>query len=226
MPPDFVAAQLHSIFDDLSVDVIKTGMLANAAIIDEVAQCLDQHESIPVVVDPVMVATSGDALLADNAVVAVVDKLLPRATVITPNLDEAAKLLATSTAKSRDDMIAQGEALVQRGARAVLVKGGHAIADGDDTASDVLVGADGGVAWFSAPRVQTRHTHGTGCTLASALAAGLAQGLELSGAMTQAKAYLTDALVAGRDLEIGRGAGPVDHLVGWDRDEPRGSSGA
>lgn len=204
---------MDSIFNDLSVSAIKTGMLANAAIINEVADVLAGQGAIPFVLDPVMVATSGDPLLAKDAVASLTGKLLPLATLITPNLSEAASLLDTTEAVAPDEMVAHGQALIRIGARAVLVKGGHAVWQKNDAASDVLVTADGNATWFSAPRVVTANTHGTGCTLASAIAAVLAQGETMAEAVTAAKAYLSRALEAGRDLHIGSGHGPVDHLV-------------
>lgn len=207
IPPAFVQQQIHSVLSDLAVGAIKTGMLAQASIIAAVADSLSAYAHIPLVLDPVMVATSGDRLLDEDAVATLIGALLPRATIVTPNLHEAAVLLVTDVAQSLDDMQRQGEAILALGARAVLMKGGHAHGD----ATDLLVTA-AGVEAFSAPRINTKNTHGTGCTLASAIAAGLAKGLPLSDAVRQAKDYLHQALAAAERLQIGHGAGPVHHF--------------
>ena len=208
--PDFVAAQITAVMDDLSVDAVKTGMLAGADIIRAVVATLDRFPARPLVVDPVMVATSGDVLLAEDAIATIIAELLPRAHLITPNLPEAARLLGQPLAVTEVEALRQAQALVALGCRAVLVKGGHG--EGD-TAVDVLVAADGAVHRFARPRVETQHTHGTGCTLSAAIAAGLAKGLALDVAVAEAKAFVWEALVAGRDLGVGQGHGPVDHLA-------------
>lgn len=207
--PAFVAAQMESVFSDLRVGAAKTGMLATAPIIEAVLRGLSGHEKVPLVVDPVMVATSGDRLLDTDAVDAVRATLMPRATLITPNLAEAAHLLDETIATTWAEMETQGAALVALGAQAVLVKGGHFESP---LARDCLVTNDG-VTWFEEPRVDTPNSHGTGCTLSAAIAAGLAEGTPLPEAISTAKKYLTAALAAGRDLGVGHGNGPVDHLV-------------
>jgi len=207
--PEFVAAQIAAVFDDLRVDAVKTGMLATAPIIRAVVETLDRYPARPLVVDPVMVATSGDVLLAEDAIASIIRELLPRATLITPNLPEAARLLGAGLAHTEAEALDQGRALVALGCRAVLIKGGHG---GGDTAVDVLVAADA-VMRFERPRVATDNTHGTGCTLSAAIAALLARGLSLQAAVAEAKAFVWDALEAGRDLGVGHGHGPVDHLV-------------
>jgi hydroxymethylpyrimidine/phosphomethylpyrimidine kinase len=208
IPPAFVSAQMDSVFADLAVDAIKTGMLANAAIVRAVATALSGQPAIPVVVDPVMVATSGDLLLEPDAVAAITALLLPRADLVTPNLPEAARLSGEAEAASVDAMERQGRIILDRGARAVLVKGGHG---SGAEAIDVLVTRDG-VRVFAGRRVGTPHTHGTGCTLSSAIAALRARGLDLADAVGRAKTYVRLALEAGRDLGVGHGHGPVDHL--------------
>jgi len=160
------------------------------------------------VVDPVMIATSGDPLIRPDAVAAMVEKLFPRAALVTPNLAEASALTGSPLAQDLDHMQRQGEAIRAMGAHAVLMKGGHS--EGAE-AIDLLVSEEG-TRRFSAPRVETRHTHGTGCTLSAAIAAGLAKGQSLEQAIAEAKSYLTAALVAGRDLGLGRGNGPVHHF--------------
>lgn len=213
VPAAFVRAQLSAVFDDLAVGAVKTGMLATAEIVAAVADELSRRPDVAVVVDPVMVATSGDRLLDPDAVTAVVRHLLPLAVLVTPNLAEAAVLLDQPMATSLPTMERQAEALMAQGCRAVLVKGGHAT--GPD-ATDVLAirAPDNsiGVTRLSAPRVETANTHGTGCTLSAAIAAHLACGAALPDAARLAKAFLTDALRSGRDHHIGRGNGPVDHM--------------
>jgi hydroxymethylpyrimidine/phosphomethylpyrimidine kinase len=208
VPASFVVNQLASVMSDLDVKAIKTGMLANAEIVRAVADDLQRRPKRPVVVDPVMVATSGDLLLDPDAVESVVRALLPLADLVTPNLAEAARLTERPIATSLDEMVAQGRVILSFGPRAVLVKGGHGA--GSD-AIDVLVSA-GGSRMFSGPRFDTPHTHGTGCTLSSAIAACLARGLAMDEAVARAKTYVSEAIAAGRDLGVGRGHGPVDHL--------------
>ncbi len=206
----FVAQQLLSVLSDLEVVAMKTGMLANAEIVTTVASALRSAvPRLPLVVDPVMVATSGDVLLAPEAVAAVKTHLLPLATLVTPNLPEAAILLGIKVANSEDEMMSQAKALLDStGCRAVLIKGGHG-ARGD--AIDILVSA-AGVEQFLRPRVATANSHGTGCTLSAAIAALLARGVALSEAVDRAKAYVWQGLQHGRGLGIGKGRGPVDHL--------------
>ncbi|MGI9424057.1 MAG: bifunctional hydroxymethylpyrimidine kinase/phosphomethylpyrimidine kinase [Hyphomicrobiaceae bacterium] len=209
VPAAFVEAQIESVLSDLDVGALKTGMLATADIVGVVARRLAASAAIPTVVDPVMVATSGDVLLQPDAVAAVRDELLRTATVVTPNLGEAAQLLSIPLASSNEDMVAQAKDLLSFGSRAVLLKGGHS---GSDRAADVLVQAGGTVEWFDAPRIDTENTHGTGCTLAAAIAAGLARGQDIAQAVKAAKDFLTRAIQAGVALGIGHGRGPVDHL--------------
>jgi hydroxymethylpyrimidine/phosphomethylpyrimidine kinase len=211
VPITFIGQQMASVFDDLAVTAVKIGMLSQARIIETVAAGLDRAGAETVVLDPVMVATSGDRLLAVDAVEALREILMPRALVITPNLQEAAVLTGRPVAADETAMRIQGEELLDRGARAVLVKGGHG--SGDESV-DLLV-EHSGVTRFAGPRIATRHTHGTGCTLSAAIAAGLAKGMTLTEATRQAKTYLTAALQAGRRLKIGKGAGPVHHFHAW-----------
>lgn len=211
IPPAFVQQQIHSVLSDINVGAIKSGMLATADIIAAVAESLTAYPQIPLVLDPVMVATSGDRLLAEDAIQTLIEKLMPLATLITPNLHEAAVLLNTTVASNLEQMQFQGEQLLQLGARAVLMKGGHT--EGE-SATDLLITA-AGVEPFSAPRLQTKNTHGTGCTLASAIAAGLAKKLSLNDSVRQAKEYLHNALVHSEKLHIGQGAGPVHHFYAF-----------
>ena len=206
----FVAAQLDSVMSDLAVDAIKTGMLADAEIVETVARALRAAPPRPLVVDPVMVATSGDVLLRPEAVGAIKGALAPLATLITPNLAEAAVLLGGRPAQSEAEMREQAVALLGLGCRAVLVKGGHG---SGGEALDVLADA-AGARTFASPRVETAHTHGTGCTLSAAIAALMAQGAPLPDAVRRAKDFVWHGLQAGRTLGVGSGRGPVDHLFG------------
>ncbi len=208
VPPHFVADQINAIFADIRVDAVKIGMIANAAIADAVADILARHRDVPVVLDPVMIAKGGAALLTADAVDVLTTRLLPLATVITPNLPEAAALLHDVEAKNREDMARQALALAALGPSAVLVKGGHL--EGDES-PDVLASA-GHLIWFEAERLPTKNTHGTGCTLSSAIAAEIAKGLPLAEAVISAKAYLAAAVAASDQLSVGSGHGPVQHF--------------
>ncbi len=205
----FVVAQLKSVLDDLDVSAIKTGMLADASIIQAIADLLAARApTVPLVLDPVMVATSGDVLLARDAIDTLKGALIPRATVLTPNLPEAAELLGEAIATTEAEASAQLTRLCRLGARAVVLKGGHG---GGDEAIDLLA-IDGRVVRLTTPRIATRNTHGTGCTLSAAIAARLAAGDELEDAVRAAKAYVQSAIAAGVSLRVGHGNGPVDHL--------------
>jgi hydroxymethylpyrimidine/phosphomethylpyrimidine kinase len=208
-PADFVTAQIDAVLDDLDVGAVKTGMLANAAIVLAVTAALEKRPSLPVVVDPVMVATSGDRLLEPDAVEAYKSRLIPRAALITPNLPEAAALLDAPIADSLGAAEQQARELLRFGCAGALVKGGHSAGR---EAIDVLALRDGTVHHISAPWVDTKNTHGTGCTLSAAIAALLATGMPMLEAIRGGKAYLSRALAAGRDMTIGHGHGPVDHL--------------
>jgi len=186
-------------------------MLSQPATIETVAAGLDRWKQTNVVLDPVMVAASGDRLLAEAAIDVIKRELFPRALVVTPNLPEAAALLDTSIARTEEEMLAQARRLLGLGAKAVLIKGGHATGP---EAIDLLVSPNG-VARLVAERVPTDNTHGTGCTLSSAIAAGLAKGQRLGEAVSDAKLYLTEAIRASGDLTIGAGHGPVHHFHAW-----------
>lgn len=206
--PEFVKAQMRSVLSDLRVGAIKTGMLAQAPIIQALVDVLNEFPKIPLVVDPVMVATSGDRLLANDAIDVLICNLIPKADLLTPNLHEAAALLSEPIATTQDAMIAQGKRLLAMGCGAVLMKGGHS-EQGD--ATDILIQPER-ITPFSAERVNTKNTHGTGCTLASAITAGLAKGLMLVDAVQEAKTYLQGALLSADNLTIGQGCGPVHHF--------------
>jgi hydroxymethylpyrimidine/phosphomethylpyrimidine kinase len=212
----FVAAQIDAVLCDLDVGCIKTGMLANAGIVEAVVRGVRKAQRRPLIVDPVMVATSGAMLLAPDAIDALKRELMPLATLITPNLPEAARLLGSREAASETEAAAQAKALRFLGCGAVLLKGGHAKGE---TAVDYL--CDGaGVERLVRPRIDTPHTHGTGCTLSAAIAALLAQGVGLMDAVTRAKAFVWQALEGGRAIGIGHGNGPVDHLFAIRRSPP------
>ncbi len=208
VPADFIAAQIDAVFSDLDVNAVKIGMLSQTASIDVVAQSLDRHRAKNIVLDPVMVATSGDRLLAPDAVEALRTLLFPRALIVTPNLPEAAALLEHAPARSEAEMELQARALLDLGARSVLIKGGHG--EGSESV-DLLVDASS-ITRFAAMRITTVNTHGSGCTLSSAIAAGLAKGLELKSAVREAKAYVTAAITGADTLKIGRGHGPLHHF--------------
>lgn len=208
VPPDFVAEQIRAIFADITVGAVKIGMIADAAIAGAVADMLARYGDVPVVLDPVMIAKGGASLLTDDAVAVVAERLLPLATIVTPNLPEAAALLGELEARNREEMAGQALRLVGLGANMALVKGGHL--PGIDS-PDVLASAVG-LTWFEAPRVATRNTHGTGCTLSSAIAAELAKGASPKDAVAVAKAYVAGAINAADVLNVGSGHGPVHHF--------------
>ncbi len=210
VPADFIAAQIDAVFSDLAVAAVKIGMLGNSGAIDAVAAGLDRHRARNVVLDPVMVATSGEKLLRADAIGGL-RKLVARARVLTPNLPEAAALLDAPLARNEDEMRDQGQKLLVLGAGAVLIKGGHG---SGPQSVDLLIEA-GGCTRVAAPRIATKNTHGTGCTLASAIAAGLAKGQSLGDAVRDAKAYVSAAIAAADRLDIGSGRGPLHHFSKW-----------
>jgi hydroxymethylpyrimidine/phosphomethylpyrimidine kinase len=213
LPPDMVRAQIDDVISDLAPAAAKTGMLASAAIIEAVVAAVEAHGLADLVVDPVMVAKGGARLLADDAVDALRTSLLPLAAIVTPNLPEAEVLLGRGIA-TRDERERAAADLVALGCRAAVVKGGHADGDADDVFSD------GGVpVWLTGERIDTRNTHGSGCTFSAAIAAGLARGVGLQRALRDAKVFIGGAI---RDsLEVGHGHGPVNPMwavVPWRRD--------
>lgn len=208
---DFVAAQIDAVLSDVRIDAIKIGMLDNAEIVEAVAERLDRYHGHTVVLDTVMLAKSGDPLLMSDAVASLRQRLLPKVSIITPNLPEAAALLDTHIARSEEEMRQQGEALLALGCDAVLMKGGHL---DNQESPDWLLTRDG-IQRFTAPRVATRHTHGTGCTLSAALAALRPRHANWAQTVAAAKSWLTQALQAAETLEVGRGIGPVHHFHAW-----------
>jgi hydroxymethylpyrimidine/phosphomethylpyrimidine kinase len=206
IPLEFIAAQARAVLDDIGADAIKTGMLGDVGVVETVAVILEYAKMVPVVVDPVMVAKGGASLLADAAIGAVKSLMIPRAALLTPNAPEAAALTGL-TVETTDDLRRAGEALLAMGAEAVLMKGGHV---SGQRVVDVLM-TSAGETTFEGERIDTRHTHGTGCTLASACATGLAQGLPLEQAVARAWNYVHEAML--RAPGLGAGHGPLDH--GW-----------
>jgi len=212
VPADFITAQIDAVFSDFDVKAVKIGMVARVEAIDAIVAGLDRWSSQHVVVGPVMVATSGDRLLSPDAIDALRTRLFPRASLITPNLPEAAALLGEAIAESDADIEAQGRRLLALGCPAVLIKGGHG--HGPESTDWLIDGAS--VIRLAAPRIDTRNTHGTGCSLSSAIAAGLAKGQELEAAVRAAKAYISAAIAAADRLNVGHGHGPIHHFHAFD----------
>jgi hydroxymethylpyrimidine/phosphomethylpyrimidine kinase len=208
LDPDFVEEQIRMVFADIRVDAVKIGMIANANIAEAVARALEPHRGVHVVLDPVMIAKGGAALLDPQAVAILKERLLPLATLLTPNLPEAAALLGEEEAGDRDAMAAQATRLATLGPAAILMKGGHLA--GQDSPDCLLSGE--GICWFEGARIAGGNTHGTGCSLSSAIAAELAKGHPLAEAVASAKAWLQQAIAAADRLEVGHGHGPVHHF--------------
>jgi len=205
VPPDIVTAQIRAVIDDIGIDAIKTGMLATPDLVDAVADALISV-SVPLVVDPVMVATAGASLSSGPAVQRLVARLFPRAWLVTPNLPEAAALTGFDI-RTRDDMERAARAIMAMGPKAVLVKGGHL--DGPMIAD--LFWSAAGAMWWEDTKIETKNTHGTGCTLASAIATGLGQGLTMETAIARARRYVRRAILSAPGL--GAGHGPLNHSV-------------
>ena len=208
VPPEFVTAQIDAVFDDLAVNAVKIGMVAQTGIVQAIAAGLTRWRPAHVVLDPVMVATSGDRLLPEDAIAALRGLLIPQATLITPNLPEAAALLDGAVATDDAAIEAQGRRLLALGCPAVLIKGGHG--QGPES-TDHLVTPQGSVT-LTAPRLATKNTHGTGCSLSSAIAAGLAKGEDLATAVRNAKTFISAAIEAADRFTVGHGHGPVHHF--------------
>lgn len=201
--PEFLAQQIDAVFEDIRPDAVKIGMVSSPALASVIAERLTFYQAQNIVVDPVMVATSGSVLAGDEAVRAVREKLIPLAAVITPNIPEA-EILSGQKITSKADMEAAARAIGESCGCAVLCKGGHQINDAND-----LLYADGKLTWFYGRRIANPNTHGTGCTLSSAIAANLAKGFDLETSVRRAKAYLSGAL--GAMLDLGQGSGPMNH---------------
>ena len=207
VPPDMLTDQIDAVVEDISVDAVKIGMLHSPEIVQAVADAIDRHALPHVVLDPVMVATSGAVLIDSPAIASLVRELFGRAVLITPNLDEAS-LLVSRPLVNEDDMQAAAYELLAKGARAVLLKGGHLAGD---VVIDLLQVTGAAPHWMRAPRIATANTHGTGCTLSSAIAAYLALGYTLVDAVEAARAYVRGALAAGASVKTGLGGGPLNH---------------
>ena len=204
--PEFLAQQLDAVFTDIYPDAIKIGMVSSSALIETIAKKLRQYDAKHIVVDPVMVATSGSKLLQDSAIQILTGQLLPMAEVVTPNIPEA-EILSGMTITDAAGMEAAAKCISEKYGCAVFCKGGHKVNDADD-----LLWRNGSGKWFHGERIANPNTHGTGCTLSSAIAANLAKGFGLADSIARAKAYLTDALNA--QLDLGQGSGPLDHTLG------------
>ena len=206
--PDFLAQQLDSIFCDIRPDAVKIGMVSSTGLIEVIAQKLRAYHAENIVVDPVMVATSGSKLISDDAVAALKAHLLPLATVLTPNIPET-EVLSGMTVRTPDDMVAAARAISEQYRCAVLCKGGHQLNDAND-----LLWREGTSKWFNGKRIDNPNTHGTGCTLSSAIASNLAKGYDLDTSVQKAKTYISGAL--GAMLDLGRGSGPMNHAYAID----------
>lgn len=203
VPPKFLEEQLDAVFEDIPPDAVKIGMISSAELVFSAAKKLRQYNAAHIVVDPVMVATSGASLTGGEAVKALVDEIFPLAEIVTPNIREA-EALSKTTIRGKDDMFTAARIIAARSGCAVLLKGGHSVADADD----LLVQGDSAV-WLEGKRVDNPNNHGTGCTLSSAIAANLAKGFCLKEAVARAKEYISAALNA--MLDLGKGSGPLDH---------------
>ena len=201
--PAFLQQQLDAVFEDIYPDAVKIGMVASSELIQVIADRLKHHRAKNIVVDPVMVATSGSALMKTDAVQTLIDELLPLATLVTPNIPEA-QVLSGMTINNKEEMIAAAKKIGDDCHCAVLLKGGHSINDAND-----LLYADGTTIWFEGKRIDNPNTHGTGCTLSSAIAANLAKGFTLAESVQRSKAYISGALAA--MLDLGKGSGPMNH---------------
>ncbi len=201
--PDFLGEQLDAVFTDIYPDAVKIGMVSGTALITKIAEKLRQYGAKNIVVDPVMVATSGAKLISDDAIAALKEQLLPMACVLTPNIPEA-EVLSGMAVKTEEDMIAAAKSISETYGCAVLCKGGHQLNDAND-----LLYRDGSYKWFYGKRIDNPNTHGTGCTLSSAIASNLAKGFDLDTSVERAKAYISGALAA--MLDLGAGRGPMNH---------------
>lgn len=206
--PAFLAQQLDSVFTDIRPDAVKIGMVSSTGLIEIIAQKLQEYAAENIVVDPVMVATSGSRLISDDAIGALQERLLPLATVLTPNIPEA-EVLSGMAIRTADDMVAAAHAISAQFHCAVLCKGGHQLNDAND-----LLWRDGTAKWFNGKRIDNPNTHGTGCTLSSAIASNLAKGYDLDTSVQKAKNYISGAL--GAMLDLGRGRGPMNHAFAID----------
>ncbi len=212
VPPAFAVEQIDAVLGDIGADAIKIGMLYSAELIEAVAAALKKHDARKIVLDPVMVAQSGDKLLRDDAVEAIKTHLMPLAEVVTPNIPEAA-VLTGQTLETREDIESTARALVAHGSRSILIKGGHV--DDNESADLLYLARENRRVWLAAKRIHTHNNHGTGCTLSSAIAGYLARGRDIEKAVQKAKAFMNQAIAAGAAYKIGSGHGPVHHFFKW-----------
>lgn len=211
VPPSFVAKQIDAVIEDIGVDAVKIGMLSSPEIIETVADRLRAHDVARIVLDPVMVAKSGDKLLRDEAIDALKEKLIPIATIITPNIPEA-EVLTGHTLKTYEDLERASRSLAELGPMSVLIKGGHFTTENSDDCLYVQEKDQPEIHWLTGKRINSPNTHGTGCTLSSAIAAHLAKGYDIVEAVEAAKKYISEAIAAGAEYQIGHGHGPVHHF--------------
>ena len=208
VPLKFISSQITSIFNDIRVDAVKIGMLLNASVVEEVAKCLYEYKDLPIVLDPVMFAKSGDRLIEETAIEVIKNKLLPLATIVTPNIEEAAALVGRNLNSPKEIEMAALE-LCSLGPEAIVIKGGNLKTK---TSDDCMISKGNRIKWLKQKRILTQNTHGTGCTFSSAIASFLAHSYSIEDAIKMAKIYLTEALEAGSDISIGAGKGPVMHF--------------
>ena len=208
VPAKFVSSQIEAIFSDIAVSSVKVGMVGNAEIAEGVGTTLAKYRNLISVVDPVMVAKGGSPLLDKKAIQAVKDNLIPLATIVTPNLPEAAILLGSSIAKSEEDMVYQGKALLNLGPKSILMKGGHS----EGITSNELLVTENNYVWFKEKRINTKNTHGTGCTLSSSIASFLAKDFSVEESVSKAKKFVTNAIRNSKTLSVGKGHGPTNHF--------------
>jgi hydroxymethylpyrimidine/phosphomethylpyrimidine kinase len=212
VPPAFVVQQIEAVFSDMGTDAVKIGMLYSAELIEAVSEALKKHNARKIVLDPVMVAQSGDKLLQDDAIEAIKTHLMPLADVVTPNIPEASVLCGRQL-KQWCDIESAAETLAQHGSRSILIKGGH----GDENKSTDLLflASENRFVRLTASRIKTNNNHGTGCTLSSAIASYMARGNDIEAAVQKAKTFMNQAIAAGANYKLGHGHGPVHHFFEW-----------
>jgi hydroxymethylpyrimidine/phosphomethylpyrimidine kinase len=212
VPPDFAVQQIDAVFSDMGADAVKIGMLYSAELIEAVSEALKKHDARKIVLDPVMVAQSGDKLLQYDAIEAIKTHLMPLADVVTPNIPEASVLCGRQL-KQWSDIESAAETLAQHGSRSILIKGGHG--DHNESTDLLFLARENRFVSLTADRIQTRNNHGTGCTLSSAIAAYMAKGKDIEAAVQKAKSFMTRAIAAGAGYNLGHGHGPVHHFFQW-----------
>jgi hydroxymethylpyrimidine/phosphomethylpyrimidine kinase len=212
VPPDFAVQQIEAVFSDMGADAVKIGMLYSAELIEAVAEALKKHGARKIVLDPVMVAQSGDKLLQDDAIEAIKTHLMPLADVVTPNIPEA-EVLCGRTLEHRSDIESAAETLARHGSRSILIKGGHG--DQNESTDILFLANEKRFVNLTAERIETTNNHGTGCTLSSAIASYMAKGNDIEPAVQKAKTFMNQAITAGAAYKLGHGHGPVHHFFQW-----------